>query len=180
MLYLSDENKEFLEEWKVRELIKKYSNYVWVPIMMRAYDSRSEEEKKKEPKVMDFEQVNESTPIWKKAKSEIQEKDYEEFYKTISNDWNKPLFILDTQAEWLINYRAILFSPKEVSMYLDLTNPNIEYWPKLYTQNVLLLEHAKELVPVWLRFISWLYRNYRFTINVSKRNFTVKSFVRSR
>ncbi len=168
ILHISKWNEEFLEDWRLRELIKKYSNYVSVPIMMRAYDSRTDEEKKKEPKEMPFEQVNETTPIWKKSKSEIKGEEYEEFYKTISNDWNKPLFALDTQAEWLVNYRAILFSPKDVSMYLDLTNPNIDYGPKLYTQNVLILEHAKDLIPVWLRFISWVVETSDLPLNISR------------
>jgi len=67
--------------------------------MMRAYDSRTDEEKKKEPKVMDFEQVNETKPIWKKSKSEIKKEEYTEFYKTVSNDWNEPLFAMHNNVE---------------------------------------------------------------------------------
>lgn len=167
-LYVKKEEKEFLEDWKLRELIKKYSNYVWVPIMMRAYDSRTDEEKKKEPKVMDFEQVNDTKPIWKKSKSEIKKEDYIEFYKTVSNDWNEPLFWLHTNVEWLVSYKSILFSPKEVNMYQDLTNPNIEYGPKLFVQNVLILEHAKEILPIWLRFISWVVETSDLPLNISR------------
>ena len=167
-LYVKKEEKEFLEDWKQRELIKKYSNYVWVPIMMRAYDSRTDEEKKKEPKVMDFEQVNDTKPIWKKSKSEIKKEDYIEFYKTVSNDWNEPLFWLHTNVEWLVSYKSILFSPKEVNMYQDLTNPNIEYGPKLFVQNVLILEHAKEILPIWLRFISWVVETSDLPLNISR------------
>ncbi len=167
-LYVKKEEKEFLEDWKLRELIKKYSNYVGVPIMMRAYDSRTDEEKKKEPKVMDFEQVNDTKPIWKKSKSEIKKEDYIEFYKTVSNDWNEPLFWLHTNVEWLVSYKSILFSPKEVNMYQDLTNPNIEYGPKLFVQNVLILEHAKEILPIWLRFISWVVETSDLPLNISR------------
>jgi len=167
-LYIKKEEKEFLEDWKIRELIKKYSNYVWVPIMMRAYDSRTDEEKKKEPKIMDFEQVNETKPIWKKSKSEIKKEDYIEFYKSISNDWNDPLFWLYTNVEWIVSYKSILFSPREVNMYQDLTNPNIEYGPKLFVQNVLILEHAKEILPIWLRFISWVVETSDLPLNISR------------
>ena len=167
-LHIKKDEKEFLEEWKLRELIKKYSNYVWVPILMRAYDSRTDEEKKKEPKVMDFEQVNETKPIWKKPKSEIKPEEYDEFYKTVSNDWNKPLFALHTNIEWLVSYKSILFSPKEVNLYQNLADPNIEYWPKLYVQNVLILEYAKELLPVWLRFISGVVETSDLPLNISR------------
>ena len=167
-IYVNKENKEFLEEWKLRELVKKYSNYVGVPIMMREYDSRTDEEKKKEPKEMPFEQVNETKPIWKKSKSEIKKEEYKAFYQSLSNDWNEPLFTLHSNVEWLVSYKSILFSPKEVNMYQNLSDPNIEYGPKLYVQNVLILEHAKELMPIWLRFISWVVETSDLPLNISR------------
>ena len=91
ILHLSEGNHELLEDWKVRELIKKYSNYVPVPIMMLENDTRSEEDKKKEPKKLQWEQVNETKPIWKKAKTSIKEEEYKEFYQSVSMDFNAPL-----------------------------------------------------------------------------------------
>ncbi len=167
-IYVNKENKEFLEDWKLKELVKKYSNYVGVPIMMMEYDSRTEEEKKKDPKEMEFEQVNETKPIWKKSKSEIKKEEYKTFYQSISNDWNEPLFTLHSNVEWMVSYKSILFSPKEVNMYQNLSDPNIEYGPKLYVQNVLILEHAKELMPIWLRFISWVVETSDLPLNISR------------
>ena len=167
-IFVNKENKEFLEDWKLKELVKKYSNYVGTPIMMKEYDSRTEEEKKKEPKVMDFEQVNETKAIWKKSKSEIKKEEYSEFYKTISNDFNEPLFAMHNNVEGMVSYKSILFSPKEVNMYQNLTDPNVEYGPKLYVQNVLILENAKELMPVWLRFISWVVETSDLPLNISR------------
>jgi molecular chaperone HtpG len=167
-IFVNKDNKEFLEEWKLRELVKKYSNYVGVPIMMKEYDSRTEEEKKKEPKEMWFEQVNETKPIWKKSKSEIKKEEYKSFYQSVTNDWNDPLFTLHSNVEWMVSYKSILFSPKEVNMYQNLSDPNIEYGPKLYVQNVLILEHAKELMPVWLRFVSWVVETSDLPLNISR------------
>jgi len=167
-IFVNKENLEFLEDWKLKELVKKYSNYVGTPIMMKEYDSRTDEEKKKEPKIMWFEQVNETKPIWKKSKSEIKKEEYTEFYKTISNDFNEPLFSMHNNIEWVISYKSILFSPCEANMYQDLTNPNVEYGPKLYVQNVLILENAKELMPVWLRFISWVVETSDLPLNISR------------
>ena len=167
-IFVNKENKEFLEDWKLKELVKKYSNYVGTPIMMKEYDSRTEEEKKKEPKVMWFEQVNETKPIWKKSKSEIKKEEYTEFYKTISNDFNEPLFAMHNNVEGMVSYKSILFAPKEVNMYQDLTNPNAEYGPKLYVKNVLILENAKELLPVWLRFISGVVETSDLPLNISR------------
>jgi molecular chaperone HtpG len=98
-LFVNEANKELVEEWKLKELIKKYSNYVGVPIMMKEYDSRTDEEKKKEPKEMPFEQVNETKPIWKKSKSEIKKEEYKAFYQSVSNDWNEPLFTMHNNVE---------------------------------------------------------------------------------
>lgn len=167
-LYINEANEELLNDWKIKELVKKYSNYVWVPIMMRAYDSRTEEEKQKEPKVMDFEQVNETKPIWKKDKKDISLEEYKEFYQSISFDWNDPLFTIHNNAEWVVSYKSILFSPKEVNMYKNLSDPNLDFWPKLYVQNVLILEHAKELLPIWLRFVSWVVETTDLPLNISR------------
>jgi molecular chaperone HtpG len=167
-LFINEVNKELVEEWKLKELVKKYSNYVGVPIMMKEYDSRTDEEKKKEPKVMWFEQVNETKPIWKKSKSEIKKEEYKAFYQSVSNDWNEPLFTMHNNVEWMASYKSILFAPKEVNMYQNLSDPNVEYGPKLYVQNVLILEHAKELMPIWLRFISWVIETSDLPLNISR------------
>jgi molecular chaperone HtpG len=100
ILYVNEANKELLEEWKLRDLIKKYSNYIQVPIMMRKYDNRTEEDKKKEPnKLMEFEQVNETKPIWEKDKKDIKPKEYKEFYQNLTYDWNEPLFTIHNNVE---------------------------------------------------------------------------------
>jgi len=167
-IYVNKENKEFWEEWKLKELVKKYSNYVGTPIMMKEYDSRTEEEKTKEPKEMSFDQVNETKPIWKKNKSEIKTEEYKTFYQSVSSDWNEPLFTLHNNVEWMVSYKSILFSPKEVNMYQNLSDPNLEYGPKLYVQNVLILENAKELMPIWLRFVSWVVETSDLPLNISR------------
>lgn len=136
--------------------------------MMKEYDSRTDEEKKKEPKVMGLEQVNETKPIWRKSKSEIKKEEYKAFYQSVSNDWNEPLFTMHNNVEWMASYKSILFAPKEVNMYQNLSDPNVEYGPKLYVQNVLILEHAKELMPVWLRFISWVIETSDLPLNISR------------
>ena len=167
-LFINEANLELLNDWKVKELVKKYSNYVWVPIMMRAYDSRTEEEKQKEPKIMDFEQVNETKPIWKKEKKDISSEEYKSFYQSLSFDWNEPLFTIHNNVEWMVSYKSILFAPRDTNMYKNLSDPNLDFWPKLYVQNVLILENAKELLPIWLRFISWVVETSDLPLNISR------------
>ena len=167
-LFVNEANKNLVEEWKLKDLIKKYSNYVSTPIMMKAYDPRTEEEKQKEPKEMDFEQVNETKPLWKKDKKDITEDDYKALYQSVSFDWNNPLFSLYTSVDWMVSYKSILFSPKEQNMYQNLADPNLEFWPKLYVQNVLILEHSKELLPIWLRFVSGVIETNDLPLNISR------------
>ncbi|PZM85614.1 molecular chaperone HtpG [Candidatus Gracilibacteria bacterium] len=167
-LFVNEANKELVEDWKLKELIKKYSNYVSTPIMMKAYDPRTEEEKQKEPKEMDFEQVNETKPLWKKDKKDITEEEYKSLYQSVSFDWNNPLFSLNTSVDGLVSYKSILFSPKDQNMYQNLADPNLEFGPKLYVQNVLILEHSKELLPIYLRFISGVIETNDLPLNISR------------
>jgi len=167
-LHLWEGNHELLENWKVRELIKKYSNYVAVPIMMLENDARSDEEKKKEPKELSFEQVNETKPIWKKSKTSIKDAEYKEFYQSVSMDFNAPLGHIHSSIEWKVSYSSLLFIPEQTNQFADMRDPNKDYGPKLYVQNVLILEHAKELLPVWLRFVSGVVETTDLPLNISR------------
>ncbi len=168
-IFINEANKELLEDWKIRELVKKYSNYVWVPIIMKKIDTRTDEEKKKEPnKEFWYEQVNETTAIWKKGANSVKEEEYQEFYKSISMDFNKPLCHIHSSVEWMVSYKTLLFVPLEKNMFKDLRDPNLEYGPKLYVQNVLILENAKELLPVWLRFVTWVVETSDLPLNISR------------
>jgi len=162
-LYLKEGEEEFLEEWKLRELIKKYSNYIQTPIMMK--EITSDENKDKERK---FEQINEAKAIWNKNKSEIKQEEYEEFYKNITYDYNKPLSHIHISTEWVINYKSILFIPSEKNIFGIQGYPNQDYGPKLFIQNVLIIEKAKELLPVWLRFVSWVVETNDLPLNISR------------
>jgi len=168
VLHLSEGNHELLEDWKVRELIKKYSNYVAVPIMMLENDTRTDEEKAKDPKELGFEQVNETKPIWKKSKTSIKDEEYKEFYQSVSMDFNAPLGHVHSSIEWKVSYNSLLFIPEQTNAFADMRDPNKDYGPKLYVQNVLILEHAKELLPVWLRFVSGVVETTDLPLNISR------------
>ncbi len=163
-LFIDEANKELLEEWKVKELVKKYSNYVWVPILMDI------EEKDDSGKVTWTKQtqINETKSIWTKSKSEIKKEEYNSFYKTTSMDFNDPLTHLHNNVEGAVSYKSLLYIPCETNMFADIRDPNKEYWPKLYVKNVLILENSKELLPVWLRFISGVVETSDIPLNVSR------------
>ena len=159
-LYFSEGNHELLEKWKMRELIKKYSNYVAVPIMMQ--------EETGEDKKIEWKQLNETKAIWKKSKSEITQEEYKDFYQSVSMDFSAPLGHIHNTIEGNVSYKSLLFIPENTNMFSDMRDPSKDYGPKLYVQNVLILEHAKELLPVWLRFISGVVETSDLPLNISR------------
>lgn len=136
--------------------------------MMLENDTRTDEEKKKEPKEPGFEQVNETKPIWKKSKTNIKDEEYKEFYQSVSMDFNAPLGHIHSSVEGTVSYNSLLFIPQETNAFADMRDPNKDYGPKLYVQNVLILEHAKELLPVWLRFVSGVVETTDLPLNISR------------
>lgn len=163
VLHLGEGNHELLEDWKIRELVKKYSNYTAVPIMMLEHET--EENKDTEKK---YEQVNETKPIWKKSKTSIKEEEYKDFYQSVSMDFNAPLGHIHSSIEGTVSYNSLLFIPEQTNQFADMRDPNKDYGPKLYVQNVLILEHAKELFPVWLRFVSGVVETTDLPLNISR------------
>jgi len=153
-LFIDEANKELLEEWKIKELIKKYSNYVGFPIMLEVEKEEKDEEGKTIKKEMLWEQINETKPIWQKSKSELKKEDYNKFYSEVSYDFKEPLGYTHINIEGIVSYKSILFIPQEKNMFVNMSDPNSDYGPRLYVQNVMILEKAKDLLPVWLRFVS--------------------------
>ena len=163
-LFIDESNKELLQEWKIRELIKKYSNYVALPITMEI------EEKDKEGKVAGkkVEQLNDMKSIWTKPKTAVSDDEYNEFYKTLSMDFKEPLSHVHNNVEWMVSYKSLLYIPKEKNMFVNMDDPNREFGPKLYVKNVLILENCKDLFPVWMRFLHWVVETSDIPLNVSR------------
>jgi molecular chaperone HtpG len=177
-LFLNEANKELLSEWRIRELIKKYSNYVAYPIMLQvektppqssSNEGEASESKQGEwTKELVWEQVNETKPLWQKNKSEITKEDYKKFYEWLTYDFKDPLATIHFSTEWVVSYKSLLFVPEEKSMFANLADPNREYGPKLYVKNVLILDNAKDLLPIWLRFVSGVVETSDLPLNISR------------
>ena len=164
ILYFSESESELLKDWKIKELIKKYSNYVPVPIMLE----EEVNEDGKDTTKREWKQINETKAIWKKMKSEVSEQEYKDFYQSVSMDFNAPLWKIHASTEGVVSYKTLLYIPQETNMFADMRDPNKDYGPKLYVQNVLILEHAKELLPVWLRFVSGVVETNDLPLNISR------------
>ena len=163
-LFIDEANKDLVAEWKIKELIKKYSNYVAVPIKMQV----EEKNDKGEVTGNKLEQLNDMKSIWTKSKTSVKEEEYKEFYKTLSMDFNEPLAHIHNNVEWIVSYKSLLYIPKEKNMFINMDDPNREFGPKLYVKNVLILDNCKDLLPVWLRFISGVVETSDIPLNVSR------------
>ena len=149
-LHLKDgeEYSEFLEEWKIKELVKKYSNYIRYEIYFKD------------------EVINSTKPIWKRDKKELKNEDYNEFYKATFHDWNDPLFHINLKVQGNIEYNALLFIPKKLPF--DYYTKNFKRGLQLYTKNVFIMEKCEDLIPEYFNFISGLVDCDSLSLNISR------------
>ena len=149
-LHLKDgeEYSEFLEEWKIKDLVKKYSNYIRYEIYFKD------------------EVINSTKPIWKRDKKELKDEDYNEFYKATFHDWNDPLFHIDLKVQGNIEYNALLFIPKKLPF--DYYTKNFKRGLQLYTKNVFIMEKCEDLIPEYFNFISGLVDCDSLSLNISR------------
>jgi molecular chaperone HtpG len=167
-LRLNQAGQEFLNRYSLESIIKKYSNHISFPIYLHYEDTRfeGEGEQRKEIKEPKVEQVNDAGALWKRPKSKIEEKDYFEFYKSISYDNEDPLLYTHTNAEGTIEYSTLFFIPKKApaDMYYANYRPGV----KLYVKRVFITDDDKELLPTWLRFVHGIIDAEDLPLNVSR------------
>lgn len=166
ILYLNEEGKEYSNSWKIREIIRKYSNHIAFPIYLTADKSEWDEAEKKSLKKRTTEQINSASALWKRPKSELKDEEYKELYKTISGDWEDPLFWFHTKAEGTQEYTTLFFVPAKAPM--DLYQANYKPGVKLYVRRVFITDESKELLPTWLRFLRGIIDSEDLPLNVSR------------
>ena len=165
-LHLNEEGKEYANDWKLRSVIKKYSNHIAFPIYLTANKSEWDENEKKSVAKRTTEQINSASALWKRAKSELKEEDYKELYKTISGDWEDPLLWFHTNAEGTMEYTTLFFVPSRAPM--DLYQADYSSGVKLYVKRVFITDEGKELVPTYLRFLRGIIDSEDLPLNVSR------------
>ncbi|WP_263377013.1 molecular chaperone HtpG [Granulicella aggregans] len=165
-LHLNEEGKQYANGWRLQEIVKKYSNHIAFPIFLTYEKSEWNEEEKKSEKKLVTEQVNAASAMWRRSKSELKDEDYKEFYKSISGDWNDPLFWFHTKAEGSLEYTTLFFIPSKAPM--DLYNADYRVGVKLYVKRVYIMDDAKELLPQYLRFVRGVIDSEDLPLNVSR------------
>lgn len=152
-VYLKDDEGEFTEDWRVRSIIKKYSDFIAFPIYLP-------NEKGKE------EVVNETKPLWKRPTSELNDEQYEMFYRHSLGGFDKPLHTLHGKAEGMLEYTYLLFVPEKAPF--DLLTNERKHGVKLYVKRVFIMDDCKELIPEYLRFVKGVVDSEDLPLNVSR------------
>jgi len=165
---LKEEEKEFLDKWKVQEVVKKYSNHIAYPIMMNFMEEETEGEGDDAVTKMvnKTEQVNAATALWTLPKSELKKEDYVEFYKTIAHDTEEPLTYLHNKVEGASEFTTLFYIPKKAPM--DMYRPDYTPGVKLYVKRVFITDDDKELLPPYLRFVKGIIDSEDLPLNVSR------------
>ena len=154
-LDIKKDAEEFLDEYKLKSIITKYSNYIPFPIFLKDLDKKEKEEK-----------INEGDPLWLKNKKDIKEDDYKQFYNNISFNFDEPLKIIHYNAEGVINYKALVYVPTNQPM--DLFHSDRKNKIKLYVQKVFITDECDEIIPAWLRFIPGVIDSQDISLNISR------------
>jgi molecular chaperone HtpG len=159
ILHLKDDESEFLDEWRIKGLIRKYSDYVRHPIKMLVTHKEKDEEK------TELETINSARAIWARPKSEITDEQYEEFYRHVSHDYEKPLAWTHFKVEGTQELTGLLFIPRRPPMdMLDRKRKGL----RLFVKRVFIMEDCEEILPEWLRFMVGVVDSEDLPLNVSR------------
>ena len=190
ILHLKDNTEEedydlFLNEYELKNLIKRYSNYVRYPIQMECEvrhelpkpEDASDDYKPEYETVLEIQTINSMIPIWKRRKSEVSQEEYNEFYKTDFHDFADPARTISVHAEGALEYDALLFIPGRAPY--DLYSKDYKKGLALYSSNVLIMEKCEELLPDYFNFVRGVVDSQDLTLNISRETLQHNSQLRA-
>ena len=163
VLHLKPEAKEFADCYRLRNLVKKYSDHISFPVVMKAEVS---DEDGKETEAAADETVNEATALWTLPRTEIKDDEYKAFYKHIAHDFEDPLSWSHNKVEGKLDYTSLLYIPARAPF--DLYNREAPRGLKLYVQRVFIMDHAEQFLPLYLRFVKGVVDSNDLSLNVSR------------
>lgn len=178
-LYLREDSKEFADDWRVRSVIKKYSDHISVPVMMQeppapaeddaedgADKDKDDNKAKAEPPAPEYKAVNEATALWTRSRSEVSDDEYKAFYKHVSHDFEDPLTWSHNRVEGKLEYTSLLYIPARAPF--DLWNRDVKRGVKLYVQRTFIMDDAEQFLPLYLRFVKGVLDSKDLSLNVSR------------
>jgi len=160
---------EFLEAYRIKDLVKRYSDYIRYPIRMakaKAIEEEEENAEAAEEPAFELETLNSMSPIWRRGKSEVAEEEYAQFYKDTFRDMEAPLRVMHASAEGAVDYRALLFLPAKAPY--NYYGKDFEKGLKLYASGVMIMEHCKELLPDCFSFVRGVVDSQDLSLNISR------------
>ena len=162
ILHLREDEKEFLNEWRLREIIGKYSDHIGLPVEMltKEYDDEGKECGEK------WEKINKSDALWTRSKNDVSDEEYKEFYKHLSHDFADPVTWAHNKVEGNQVYTSLLYVPAKAPW--DLFNREHKHGLKLYVQRVFIMDDAEQFMPNYLRFMRGLIDSNDLPLNVSR------------
>lgn len=163
VLHLKEDMDEFLDDFRLKHIITTYSDHINFPIKMWQTETNDEG---KETGEKTLEQVNKATAIWTQPKSELSDEDYNNFYQTVSHDYESPLAHLHNKVEGTLEYTSLLYIPKRAPF--DLYDRDRRYGLKLYVKRVFIMDDAEHLMPSYLRFVRGVIDSNDLPLNVSR------------
>ena len=179
-LHLKDDNADFADGWRLRSIVKKYSDHISIPVQMLkdAEPAAADDEKhddaaaekdtaeKAEPKAPEFETINAATALWTRSRSDVKDEEYQEFYKLISHDFDDSLAWSHNKVEGKFEYTSLLYIPKRAPF--DMWQREASRGLKLYVQRTFIMDDAEQFLPLYLRFVKGVVDSNDLPLNVSR------------
>ncbi len=165
VLHIREDEDEFLESYRLRNIIGKYSDHITLPILMKK-ESMGAEEDKDDSAEPEFETVNRASALWARPKADITDDEYSEFYKHVAHDFEEPLAHIHNQVEGKYEYTSLLYIPSRAPF--DLWDRDSKHGIKLYVRRVYIMDDAEQLMPNYLRFVRGIIDSNDLPLNVSR------------
>ena len=171
ILHLREDSADFADDWRIRSVVKKYSDHISLPVYMEKQPTPEfdEEGKPKEvaaPAEPEFETINDATALWTRSRSEVSDEEYKEFYKHVSHDFQEPLTWSHNKVEGKLEYNSLLFIPQKAPF--DMWNRDASRGFNLYAQRTFIMDAAEQFLPLYLRFIKGVVDSNDLSLNVSR------------
>lgn len=167
VLHLKAEDTNYLDEWEIRQVIRKYSDYIAHPVVMDIEREKEDpQDKNKKIKVSEEETMNAGKAIWLKDQSTVTAEEYNEFYKHISHDFGEPAKVIHYRAEGTSEFTALLYVPAKAPY--GILYKDYKIGPTLYVKRVQIMDHCEQLIPEYLRFIKGVVDSSDLPLNVSR------------
>ena len=171
ILHLREDSTDFADNWRIRSVVKKYSDHIAIPVLMEKqstpeYDEEGKEKPVEENTTPEFEPVNDATALWTRSRSDVTDEEYIEFYKHVSHDFEDPLSWSHNKVEGKLEYNSLLYVPKKAPF--DMWNREANRGLKLYVQRTFIMDDAEQFLPLYLRFIKGVIDSNDLSLNVSR------------